>query len=230
MTINTGSNPQVNPNAGSNLNLGTPTTSSTIATGGGISLSKGSRESLSAISLAKGNKNPLNHLYVGLGWDENGFEGKEFDLDVAIFMLGENEKVPDSKHFIFYNQLQSPNGAVKHSGDNRDGKGAGDDESVEILLGSIPTNISKLVFTITINECLSRNQNFGQVKNGFIRVVDKVSNTELLRFDLSEKYSSETALVVAEIYRYNGEWKFNAIGSGYKDDLGTFCSRYGVSL
>ena len=210
----------------------------TGATGGGISLSKGPGLSLSKgekISLTKaatdlGVTNALDNLMVGLGWDVNNFQGAAFDLDASVFMVDGNEKVLNNSGFIFYGQPSDPAGSVVHSGDNKTGEGEGDDERIKVVLSKVPADIQKIIFTVTIYECKTRNQNFGQVKNAFIRVVDETSGQELIRYDLTEDYSTQTALVVGELYRHNGEWKFNAVGSGYPDDLNSFCNRFGVQL
>lgn len=233
MKINTGGNSQPNNNGnlslgGNNSNPVNPTNSNQGGgqkpSGGGISLQKGQK-----ISLTKNNPT-LDSILVGLGWDVNSYVGQDFDLDAQVFMLDENEKVPSNDFFIFYNQNKSPEGSVEHTGDNRTGQGEGDDESVNIQLQSVPQNIQKILFTVTIHDGKQRSQSFGQVKNAFIRIVDKQSNNELLRYDLTEDFSVETALVVGELYRHNGEWKFNAVGAGYQDELVDFCNRYGVQL
>lgn len=195
-----------------------------------ISLMKGEKVSLSKIALEKGLTGGLDNLTMGLGWDVNNFTGMAFDLDASVFMLGANDKVLNNGGFIFYNQKQDVAGSVIHLGDNRDGAGDGDDEQIKVCLSKVPAEIQKIVFTITINDAQVRGQNFGQVKNAFIRIVDDKTGNEILRYDLSEDYSTQTALVVAELYRHNGEWKFNPVGSGYPDDLLSFCNRYGVVL
>lgn len=209
------------------MNIG-GSTNTTGNGGSAISLVKGEKISLSKIALDKGIK--LDNLTVGLGWDVNNFTGADFDLDASCFMLANNEKVPNNSYFVFYGQLQSPDGSVVHTGDNLTGAGDGDDEQIKVSLSKVPTEIQKLVFAVTIYDCKNRHQNFGQVKNAFIRVVDEATGTELTRFDLTEEFSTQTALIVAELYRYNGEWKFNAVGAGYPDDLSTFCSKYGVII
>lgn len=197
---------------------------------GSLSLVKGEKVSLTKIALDKGITTPLDNLTVGLGWDVNAFQGAAFDLDASCFMLGANDKVPNNSFFVFYGQLQAPNGAVMHTGDNLTGEGDGDDEQLKVALSKVPAEIQKLVFAVTIYDCKTRGQNFGQVKNAFIRLVDDATSQELIRYDLTEDYSTQTALVVGELYRHNGEWKFNAVGSGYPDDLNSFCARYGVQL
>jgi tellurium resistance protein TerD len=191
-----------------------------------------------AISLSKGQKvdltktNPgLTNVVVGLGWDTNKYDGgKDFDLDSSVFLLGENGKVPSENDFIFYNNTTGGNGSVVHTGDNRTGAGDGDDEAVEINLSNVPANIHRITFTITIHDAEARNQNFGQVSNAYVRIFNPASNQELIRFDLGEDFSIETALVVGELYRHNGEWKFSAIGSGYQGGLAALATDFGLQV
>lgn len=188
-----------------------------------INLSKGQK-----VDLTKGNPG-LKKIMVGLGWDVNAFDGGyDFDLDAAAFMAGANGKCPTEKEFIFYGNLEHSSGAVKHMGDNLTGEGDGDDEQIEVDLSAIPANVEKVAFTVTIYDAEQRRQNFGQVSNAYIRIVDEVSNTELIRYDLGEDFSIETAVVVGELYRHNGEWKFNAIGSGFQGGLAALCGHYGI--
>ncbi len=188
-----------------------------------INLSKGQK-----VDLTKGNPG-LKKIMVGLGWDVNAFDsGSDFDLDAAAFMAGDNGKCPTEKEFIFYGHLEHESGAVKHMGDNRTGEGEGDDEQILVDLTKIPTNISKIAFTVTIYDAESRRQNFGQVSNSFIRIVDEESGRELIHYDLGEDFSIETAIVVGELYKHNGEWKFNAIGSGFQGGLAAICGHYGI--
>ena len=168
---------------------------------------------------------------VGLGWDINVFDsGYDFDLDAAAFMLGDNGKCPTEKEFIFYGNLEHKSGALKHMGDNLTGEGEGDDEQIEVDLTLIPDNITRIAFTVTIYDAEVRRQNFGQVSNAFIRIVDEVSGKELIRYDLGEDFSIETAVVVGELYRHNGNWKFNAIGSGFQGGLAALCGHYGIEV
>ena len=168
---------------------------------------------------------------VGLGWDVNVFDtGAAFDLDASVFMLGDNGKCITEKEFIFYGNLEHTSGSVKHMGDNLTGEGDGDDEQVLIDLSAIPSNISKIAFTVTIYDAEIRRQHFGQVSNAFIRIVDETTNTELIRYDLDEDFSIETAVVVGELYRHNGEWKFNAIGSGFQGGLAALCAHFGIDV
>ncbi len=189
-----------------------------------------------AISLKKGQKvdltktNPgLSKILIGLGWDTNKYDGgSAFDLDAAAFLLGEDGKVKSEADFIFYGNLKHASEAVEHLGDNLTGDGEGDDEQIKIDLAKVPADIAKIDFTVTIYDADKRNQNFGQVSNAFIRIVDEANNTELIRYDLGEDFSIETAVVVAELYRHNGEWKFNAIGSGFSGGLAALCANFGI--
>ena len=188
-----------------------------------ISLSKGQK-----VDLTKGNPS-LKSIIVGLGWDTNAYDsGGDFDLDAAVFMLGENGRCPTDKEFIFYGNLSHPSESVVHLGDNRTGAGEGDDEQIKVDLSKVPANIARIAFTVTIYEADKRRQNFGQVSNAFIRIVDAANDTEIIRYDLGEDFSIETAVVVGELYRHNGEWKFNAIGSGYSGGLAALCASYGI--
>ncbi len=188
-----------------------------------ISLQKGQK-----VDLTKGNPS-LRHVLVGLGWDVNKYDGGfDFDLDASAFLLGENGQTPDTDAFVFYGNLKHPSGAVEHMGDNLTGEGDGDDEQITVDLSAIPQDIQKIAFTVTIYESEKRHQNFGQVANAYIRIVDSDTNQELIRYDLGEDFSIETAIVVGEIYRYNGEWKFNAVGSGFQGGLAALCANYGI--
>lgn len=188
-----------------------------------INLSKGQK-----VDLTKTNPG-LTKIMVGLGWDVNAFDsGADFDLDAAVFLLDANGKCPTDKEFVFYGNLHHPSEAVKHQGDNLTGEGEGDDEQVQVDLSKVPANIEKIAFTVTIYEADKRNQNFGQVSNAFIRLVDESNGVELIRYDLGEDFSIETAVVVGELYRHNGEWKFNAIGSGFQGGLKALCTHYGI--
>ena len=190
-----------------------------------ITLSKGQK-----VSLTKGNPG-LKHIVVGLGWDTNKYDGGfDFDLDSAAFLLDENGKVNADTDFVFYNNLKHSSVAVEHLGDNLTGEGDGDDEQVKVDLSLVPQNISKIAFTVTIHEALERRQNFGQVSNSYVRVIDEDTNQELLNYELGEDFSIETAIVVCEIYRHNGEWKFNALGSGFEGGLEALCKNFGVNI
>ena len=191
-----------------------------------------------AISLAKGQKvdltktNPgLSKILIGLGWDIKRYDGgDQFDLDASAFLLGANGKVPSDDEFIFYNQMKHKSGSVEYMGDNRTGAGEGDDEQIKVDLSKVPEEVQKIDFTVTIHEAEARKQNFGQVENAFIRVVDEANNTELIRYDLGEDFSIETAVVVGELYRHNGEWKFNAIGDGFSGGLAALGKNFGVNI
>lgn len=189
-----------------------------------ISLIKGQN-----ISLSKTDSS-LKNILVGLGWDARSTDGQDFDLDASVFMATENGKVPSDRHFIFYNQLVSLCGGVEHTGDNLTGDGDGDDESVIVRLDKVESNIKSLFITVTIHDAEARRQNFGQVSNAFVRIVNNDTSDEIVRFDLSEDYSTETAMVFGEIYRHNGEWKFRAIGQGYTGGLYSLCQQYGVNV
>ena len=191
----------------------------------GVCLTKGQK-----VSLTKDNEG-LSKIIVGIGWDINQFDtGGDFDLDSVAFMVGDNGKVTKQEDFIFFGNLKHPSGSVEHLGDNRTGVGEGDDEVIKIELSKIPAEITKIVFAVTIYEAEARHQNFGQVSNAFVRIVDEVKNEEMLRYDLGEDFSIETAAVFGELYKHNGEWKFNAIGSGFQGGLAALCGAYGVEV
>lgn len=191
-----------------------------------------------AISLQKGQKvdltktNPgLSKIVVGLGWDTNKYDGgADFDLDAAAFLLDGNGKVAKDSDFIFYNNTKHESNAVLHMGDNLTGDGDGDDEQIKVELSKVPESIQKINFTVTINDADTRKQNFGQVSNAFIRIVDEEKNAELIRYDLGEDYSIETAVIVAELYRNGTEWKFNAVGSGFQGGLDALCKNFGINV
>ena len=190
-----------------------------------INLFKGQK-----VSLTKDNPG-LSKILVGLGWDVNKYDGgAAFDLDASAFLLGVNRKVTSDSDFVFYGKLQHDSGAVTHMGDNRTGIGDGDDEQIRIDLSKIPANIDKISFTVTIYEAESRKQNFGQVSNSYIRIYDEANGKELIRYDLGEDFSIETAVVVGELYRQGSEWKFNAVGSGFNGGLKALCQNYGVNI
>ncbi|MBR4643400.1 MAG: TerD family protein [Selenomonadaceae bacterium] len=191
-----------------------------------------------AISLKKGQKvdltktNPgLSKILIGLGWDTNRYDGgSDFDLDSSVFLLGADSKVTGNGDFIFFNNLKHSSGSVEHLGDNLTGAGEGDDEEIKIDLSKVPADIEKIAFTVTIYEAEERKQNFGQVENAFIRVFDEQNNKELIRYDLDEDFSIETAVIVGELYRNKGEWKFNAIGSGFEGGLAALGNHFGISI
>lgn len=189
-----------------------------------ISLSKGGNLSLSK-------EDPgLSKILVGLGWDPRATDGAEFDLDASAFLLDASGKVRNEQDFIFYNQLKSQDGSIEHTGDNRDGEGDGDDESLKIDLNRVPESIQKIVIAVTIHDAEMRRQNFGQVSNAFIRVVNDVTQSEIVRYDLAEEASTETAMIFGEVYRHNGEWKFRAVGQGYNGGLRAMCHQFGINI
>lgn len=191
-----------------------------------VSLSKGGKVSLAKAAESAG-VSTLTKVVVGLGWDTNRYDGgDQFDLDAAAFMLKGDGKVRSDADFIFYNNKDGQ--GVKHTGDNRTGEGDGDDEQIIVDLNAVPSDIEKIAFTVTIDKAAERSQNFGMVENSFIHIVDEATGTELVRYDLGEDYSIETAVVVGELYRNNGEWKFNAIGSGFQGGLAALCANYGI--
>ncbi|MDR0272059.1 MAG: TerD family protein [Clostridiales bacterium] len=191
-----------------------------------------------AVSLTKGQKvdltktNPgLTKILVGLGWDTNKYDGgSDFDLDAAAFLLGESGKVAADGDFVFYGNVKHSSGGVEHSGDNLTGAGDGDDEVIKIELSKVPASVAKIDFTVTIHDAEERRQNFGQVSNAYIRIVNEGNGTELIRYDLGEDYSIETAVITAELYRNGAEWKFNAIGSGFSGGLKSLCQNFGVNI
>ena len=190
----------------------------------GISLSKGGNVSLSKTDPS------LKNVIVGLGWDARPTDGADFDLDASAFMVKEDGKVRSNSDFIFYNQTKSACGSVEHTGDNRTGAGDGDDEVVIVLLDKIPSDVQRVVFCVTIHDADQRKQNFGQVSHAFVRVVNKDSNNEVARYDLSEDASIETAVIFGEIYRHSGEWKFKAVGQGYAGGLAALAKQYGIDV
>lgn len=193
----------------------------------GVNLSKGQRVSL--------DKN-MTMAMVGLGWDTNRYDGgADFDLDASAFMLGANGKVRKDEDFIFYGNLQSSDGSVRHTGDNLTGDGDGDDEVLIIDFSKVPSDVSKIAITVTIYDAPERGQNFGQVSNAYVRVArmaneNDFNGPEVLKFDLAEEFSVETALVVCEIYKYGNDWKFNAVGAGYQGGLYALCKSFGVNV
>lgn len=190
-----------------------------------ISLVKGQK-----IDLTKGNPS-LKKAIIGLGWDTNKYSGgSDFDLDASIFLVGSNGKTNHDEDFIFYNNLESRNKAVIHKGDNRTGEGDGDDEQIQVEFAKMPSDVDKVAVTVTIYEALQRGQNFGQVSNAYVRVMNADTNEEILRYDLGEDFSIETAIVVCELYRYGSEWKFSAVGSGFQGGLAALCRNYGLEV
>lgn len=190
-----------------------------------ISLQKGQK-----VDLTKGNPN-LSKILIGLGWDTNTYGGgTDFDLDTAAFLLKADNKVSSNSDFIYYGNLRHSSGCIEHMGDNLTGGSDGDDEQIYVDLTKVPEHIERLAVTVTIYDGDRRCQNFGQVSNAFIRIVDSATDSELLRYDLGEDFSTEVSVVVGEIYRYKGEWKFNAVGSGFNGGLKALCENYGVDM
>ncbi|MBF0177751.1 MAG: TerD family protein [Magnetococcales bacterium] len=189
-----------------------------------VSLSKGGNVSLSK------EEPGLTQILVGLGWDARATDGADFDLDASAFLLKADGKVRADSDFVFYNNMRSTDGSVEHVGDNRTGAGEGDDESLKIDLAKVPTEVQKIVFSVTIHEADVRKQNFGMVRNAFIRVVNDANAREITRYDLSEDASTETAMVFGEVYRNNTEWKFRAVGQGFAGGLGPMAKSFGVNV
>jgi tellurium resistance protein TerD len=190
-----------------------------------ISLEKGQK-----VDLTKGNAN-LVKIVVGLGWDTNKYDGAhDFDLDAAAFLVGASGKVNKDEDFIFYNNLKHESEAVIHQGDNLTGEGEGDDEQIFVDLSKIPSSVQKIAFTVTIHDAEARRQNFGQVSNAFIRIFNDDNQEELIRYDLGEEFSVETAVVVGELYRLGHDWKFSAVGSGFKGGLRALCLNFGINV
>lgn len=190
-----------------------------------IQLSKGQR-----IDLTKDNP-ALSKIIIGLGWDIKNYDGgQDYDLDASAFLLNNAGKCRQDLDFIFYNNLQSTDGSVRHTGDNRTGEGDGDDEQIAVDLSAVPADVDKIAFTVTIHDAEARNQNFGQVSNAFARLVDEDTGQEVLRFDLGEDFSIETAVVFCELYRHNSDWKFNAVGAGFQGGLAALVNAYGLSV
>ena len=192
-----------------------------------VNLSKGQK-----VSLSKG----MSYALVGLGWDTNRYDGgADFDLDASAFMLGANGRVRRDSDFIFYGNTTGENGCIQHTGDNRTGEGEGDDEQILIDFSKVPADVERIAITVTIYEAEERRQNFGQVSNAYVRLARRSSEADLtgieeLRYDLGEDYSIETAMVVCELYRHDGNWKFNAVGAGYQGGLYALCRAYGVNV
>lgn len=189
-----------------------------------VSLSKGGNVSLS--KQAPG----LTAVVVGLGWDPRTTTGADFDLDASAIMLDTSGRVLSDSHFVFFNNLKSPEGSVEHMGDNLTGGGEGDDEQIKVNLAAVPAEAGKVVFPVSIYEAEQRQQNFGQVRNAFIRIVNQADNSEIARYDLTEDASTETAMVFGEIYRSFGEWKFRAVGQGYASGLKGIAQDFGVNV
>ncbi len=189
-----------------------------------ITLQKGGNLSLSK-------EDPgLTKILVGLGWDPRTTDGSEFDLDASLFLLDASGRVRGEQDFIFYNQLKTPDGSIEHTGDNRDGEGDGDDEAIKIDLSRVEAGIEKIVVAVTIHDAEKRSQNFGQVMNSFIRIQNDISGNEIVRYDLAEDASTETAMIFGELYRHNGDWKFRAVGQGYAGGLKAMCHQFGLNI
>ncbi|MEN0128990.1 MAG: TerD family protein [Brevundimonas sp.] len=188
----------------------------TLAKGGNVSLSKEAPN--------------LTAVLVGLGWDARTTSGQDFDLDASALLVGTSGKVLSDAHFIFYNNLVSPDGTVEHTGDNRTGEGEGDDESVKLNLAGMAVNVDRIVFAVSIHEADARRQSFGQVRNAFMRIVNQADGQEIARYDLTEDASTETAMIFGEVYRYGAEWKFRAVGQGYDSGLLGIVRDFGVNV
>jgi tellurium resistance protein TerD len=187
-----------------------------------VSLGKGSNVSLSQTDPS------LKHILIGLGWEARSSDGEDFDLDASAFMVGDNGKVSREEDFIFYNKLVSTCGSVVHTGDDPMGGSGGDDEALKIDFEKVPDSIKRVIVCVTIHDAEARKQNFGQVENAFMRIVNLDTDVEIARFDLSEDYSTETAMIFGEVYRHNDEWKFKAVGQGFTGGLESLCKKFGV--
>jgi tellurium resistance protein TerD len=190
----------------------------------GVSLNKGGNISLSKAAAG------LRSVVVGLGWDPRTTSGAEFDLDASALLIGANGKILSDEHFVFFNNLASPDGTVKHSGDNLTGGGDGDDEQIVVELATVDASVDKIVFPVSIYDADARRQNFGQVRNAFIRIVNEADGVELARYDLTEDAGNETAMLFGELYRHSGEWKFRAVGQGYSSGLHGITTDFGVNV
>ncbi len=189
-----------------------------------VSLSKGGNVSLSK------EEPGLTRILIGLGWDTRTTDGTDFDLDASAFLLAPGDKVRGDADFIFYNNLRSTDGSVEHTGDNRTGEGDGDDEAVKVDLATVPAEVQKIAVAVTIHDGEARRQSFGMVSNAFIRVVNDATGREIARYDLSEDASTETAMIFGEVYRHNAEWKFRAVGQGFKGGLAPLARNFGVNV
>lgn len=189
-----------------------------------VALTKGGN-----VSLTKSAPN-LTSIAVGLGWDARTTSGADFDLDASALLVGSNGKVLSDEHFVFFNNLKSPDGSVEHTGDNLTGEGEGDDETINVELPLVPQPVEKIVFTVSIYDAESRSQSFGQVTNAYIRVMNRADGSELARYDLSEDASTETAMIFGEVYRRDAEWKFRAVGQGYASGLRGIAVDFGVNV
>jgi len=190
-----------------------------------------------SVSLAKGGNVSLSkeepglaRVLIGLGWDVRMSDGADFDLDASAFLLGQDGRVRGDADFVFYNNLKGGDGSVEHTGDNRTGEGDGDDEALKVVLPRVPAAVAKIAVAVTIHEGEARRQSFGMVSNAFIRVVNDETGREIARYDLTEDASTETAMIFGEVYRHQGEWKFRAVGQGYRGGLGPLARNYGVDV
>jgi tellurium resistance protein TerD len=190
-----------------------------------VSLTKGGN-----VSLTKEAGGTLTSVLIGLGWDARSTTGADFDLDASALMCGAGGKVLSDEHFVFFNNLKSPEGSVEHTGDNLTGEGDGDDEALIVQLTAVPAECTKIVFPVTIYDAEGRSQNFGQVGNAFIRIVNQTGGNELARYDLTEDASTETAMIFGELYRNAAEWKFRAVGQGYESGLRGIATDFGVNV
>lgn len=189
-----------------------------------VSLEKGQK-----VSLEKAAGKSIDRIAVALGWQANGFDGNDFDLDASLFLLDDSKKCQKSSDFVFYGNDKNENGSVQHTGDNLTGKGDGDDETIYIDLAKLPAHVERIAVAVTIHKAAERNQNFGQVEDAYVRMYDRDNgDKEFLRYDLTDDYSLETALVFAELYKKNGEWRFDAVGQGFANGLAGLCDRYGI--
>lgn len=182
-----------------------------------------------AINLQKGQRETLNapKFTIGLGWDTNSSAtGAQFDLDASIFIMGENKKLLADDFFVFYNNLKSPDEAIEHTGDNLTGDGDGDDEQIKVDLSKVDPRATEICIVVTIHDADARKQNFGQVRNSFVRIVDASNNTEMVKYELEEDFSIETAVEFGRIYKRNGEWKFEAVGAGMRGGLQDYLNKY----
>ena len=189
-----------------------------------VSLAKGGNVSLSK------EEPGLTHILIGLGWDTRTTDGTDFDLDASAFLLAAGDRVRGDSDFIFYNNLKSADGSVEHTGDNRTGEGDGDDEALKVELARVPADVQKIAVTVTIHEGEARRQSFGMVSNAFIRIVNDATGREIARYDLTEDASTETAMIFGEVYRHNGDWKFRAVGQGYRGGLAPMARNFGVDV
>lgn len=187
-----------------------------------INLQKGQK-----ISLSKEEPN-LKIVRVGLGWDVNRYDGAQYDLDGSSFLTADNGKCTCDRDFVYYNNLKHPSVCIEHTGDNLTGEGNGDDETMLVYLDKVPNNIHKISFAVTIHKAQERHQSFGDVENAYIRIVNEETGSEIARYDLSEDFSVETAIIVAEIYKHNNEWKFAAVGKGWQGGLMALCRNFGL--